>query len=165
MNELVGELGGAITFTDSANFTAPDITDEMVALAEERLGVRLPASYVRLLRIQNGGEPVRHCYPMPFPTSWAEDHIDVGAILGIGGTRGIDAEVGGSNYMIAEWGYPPIGVVICDTPSGGDDTVMLDYSSSGPEPAVVYVDEDRVPQRIADTFDEFLAKLIKCPTA
>jgi hypothetical protein len=168
MNEPVGDDRAATTFTDSASFTGPDLTNEMVALAEERLGVRLPASYVRLLRDRNGGEPVRHCYRTPFPTSWAEDHIDVGAILGIGGTRGIDVDTGGlpaSPYMVAEWGYPPVGIVICATPSGGHDTVMLDYTGGGPEPAVVYVDEDRVPRRIAQTFDEFLANLIECPTA
>jgi hypothetical protein len=105
---------------------------------------------------------------MQSPTSWAEDHIDIGAILGIGGPWGIDADIGGipsSRYMVTEWGYPPIGIVICATPSGGHDTVMLDYSAAGSEPAVVYVDEDRVPQRIADTFEEFLANLIDCPTA
>jgi hypothetical protein len=42
--------------------------------------------------------------------------------------------------------------------------VLLDYSESGPEgePAVVYVDEDRVPRRIADSFDEFLQRLVPC---
>jgi hypothetical protein len=154
-----------IEFTESDYFTGPKTTDEMIAVAEARLGVRLPAAYVRLLSVRNGGEPVRHCYPVPFPTSWADDHIDVGAILGVGGERGIDADTCGaprSAYMVAEWGYPPVGVVICDTPSGGHDTVMLDYSGDDPEPAVVYVDEDREPRRIADTFEEFLANLADC---
>lgn len=36
-------------------------------------------------------------------------------------------------------------MVICDTPSAGHDTVMLDYSECGPEgePSVAYIDEDR----------------------
>jgi hypothetical protein len=56
-------------------------------------------------------------------------------------------------------------VVFCSTPSGGHDAVMLDYRDCGPEgePAVVYVDEDRVPQRIAGSFDEFVAGLMECP--
>jgi hypothetical protein len=156
-----------LELSDSELFTGPEITDQMISVAEERLGVRLPDSYVRLLRVRNGGEPVRHCYPVSFPTSWAEDHIDVGAILGIGGTQGIDAELFGtprSAYLVAEWGYPPIGIVICATPSGGHDTVMLDYSGGGIEPSVVYVDEDRLPRRIADTFEEFVANLAECPS-
>ena len=66
--------------------------------------------------------------------------------------------------MIAEWGYPEVGVVICDTPSGGHDTVMLDYSEFGPEgePAVVYIDEDRIPRRITDSFAEFVSQLTDC---
>jgi len=42
-------------------------------------------------------------------------------------------------------------VVICDTPSAGHDTVMLDYTDCAVdgEPAVAYIDEDRVPRRVA----------------
>jgi len=107
MSDQPLDRGSAIRFTGSDHFTGPAITDQTVSVAEERLGVRLPASYVRLLRVRNGGEPVRHCYPVPFPTSWAADHIDVGAILGIGGTRGIDADIDGtptSPHMVTEWG-------------------------------------------------------------
>ena len=41
---------------------------------------------------------------------------------------------------------------------------MLDYSESGPqgEPAVSYIDEDRVPRRIADSFSEFIVGLAEC---
>ncbi|WP_156038378.1 SMI1/KNR4 family protein [Actinoalloteichus caeruleus] len=68
----------------------------------------------------------------------------------------------GSADLIAEWGYPDVGVVICDMPSGGHDVVMLDYSQSGPygEPSVAYVDEDRIPRTVAGSFEEFLARLI-----
>jgi hypothetical protein len=62
--------------------------------------------------------------------------------------------------------YPDIGVVIGVTPMAGPDTVMLDYSSVGPggEPAVVYVGEDRVPRRVADSFGEFVDGLVSCDT-
>jgi SMI1-KNR4 cell-wall len=151
----------SLEFHDSPNFTGPDLTDEMIAEAERVLGVRLPVSYLAILRVRNGGKPLRHCHPTAFPTSWAPNHIDIGAIRGIGGTWGIDNPRVGSAYLIKEWGYPDIGIVICRTPSGGHDTVMLDYSV-GPEPAVVYVDAERVPRRIAATFDEFVANLTDC---
>jgi hypothetical protein len=150
-------------FTDSTYYTGPPLTDEAVRQAEETLGYRLPKAYVDLLRVRNGGVPQRKAVPTSFPTSWAPDHMQVKAIRGIGGEWGIDSTTGlGSADMITEWGYPKIGVVIAQTPSGGHDTVMLDYSASGPggEPAVVYIDEDRVPRRIADSFEEFLAKLV-----
>ena len=144
-------------------FTGPPIDDEAVRRAEAALGVRLPAAYVDALRERNGGVLLRSCFPTDFETSWAPDHFEVRALRGIGGDEGIDSDTG-SEYLIAEWDYPDIGVVICDMPSGGDDVVMLDYSHSGPdgEPAVAYVDEDRLPRRVADTFQEFLDRLRPC---
>jgi hypothetical protein len=63
--------------------------------------------------------------------------------------------------MIDEWGYPPVGVVICDTPAAGHDAVMLDYTGPG-EPTVAYIDEDRIPRRVADSFADFLDALKNC---
>jgi len=39
-----------------------DLTDEMVAEAERVLGLKLPASYLAILRMQNGGTPYRDEY-------------------------------------------------------------------------------------------------------
>lgn len=142
------------------DFTGPPVDADRIRLAAEELGVRLPRSYVEVISQRNGGYLRHGCYPTEFPNSWAPDHIEVRALVGIGGDTGIES----SPYLIAEWGYPDVGVVIAELPSGGHDTVMLDYSESGPqgEPAVVYVDEDRVPRRIANSFDEFLAGLVPC---
>ena len=149
-------------FTESNYYTGPDLTDDMVAEAEARLGYRLPKSYLQLLRIRNGGVPERCCFKTTFATSWAHDHIKIDAILGIGGPWGIDAGPQSSAEMITEWGYPAIGIVICDLPSGGHDTVMLDYSQHDPEPQVVYIDEDRSPRVLAPSFAQFLEGLIEC---
>lgn len=153
-------------FGDSDYFTGPPVTAEAVQAAERSLGVRLPASYVALLGERNGGAPKLECFPTPFATSWAPDHIAIDAILGVGGEWGIDDNSLGSRSMIEEWGYPDVGVVICSTPSAGHDTVMLDYRQCGPEgePGVMYVDEDRAPQRIAGSFEEFIAALMECPS-
>jgi hypothetical protein len=154
------ELGGV--FTDATYYRGPPLTDAAIDAAEAALGRRLPATYVQLLRVQNGGSLVKRCVATPYATSWAPDHIEVTALFGIGGERGIDTEFG-SDYLVREWGYPPVGVVIADMPSGGHDAVMLDYSDErSDEPAVVYVDEDRVPRPLADTFGEFLAVLRDC---
>ncbi|MFF3275900.1 SMI1/KNR4 family protein [Streptomyces chrestomyceticus] len=152
-------------FEGDAYYTGPQLDEDMVRQAEEDLGVLLPRSYVEVLLLQNGGTPQHRCYPTSFPTSWADDHFEISGIRGIGGAWGIDSSSGrGSSHLIAEWEYPEIGVVFCDTPSAGHDTVMLDYSECGPkgEPAIAYIDEDRVPRRIAESFDEFLARLIPC---
>ena len=134
----------------------------MIKRAEDHLGVVLPKSYLDVLRQRNGGVPIRRCVPTPFTTSWAADHFKIAALLGLGGPRGIDTPGLGSPYLIKEWGYPDIGIVICDMPSGGHDAVMLDYTAEG-EPAVAYIDEDRLPRRVAGSFSEFGALLTECP--
>jgi len=131
--------------------------EELVAAAELSLGVKLPESYIQLLRMRNGGRPVNRRVCTPFRTSWSRDGFEIHSIIGIGSSLGIDGEYG-SRYMIAEWDYPDVGIVIASTPSAGHDTVMLDYSKGG-EPSVIYVDEDRVPRAIAPNFAEFLAAL------
>lgn len=119
---------GARFFRKSDFFTGPQLTPEMVVAAEATLGYVLPAAYLALLTERNGGSPIRQCFPTTFATCWAPHHFEVDAIVGIGGTWGVDSESLGSRRMISEWGYPDIGVVIGHTPSGGHDTVMLDYN-------------------------------------
>ncbi len=143
-----------IEFEDEPDYTGPEFTDITVADVEESLGRKRPSSYLELLRMQNGGVPTRRCYRTEFETSWAPNYFEIAGILGIG-VRGIE----NSPHMITEWGYPDIGIVICAMPSGGHDAVMLDYRSSSSEPAVVYVDEDRLPRIVALTFAEFLQRL------
>lgn len=151
---------------DESNFyTGPPLDESMVRRAEQDLGVRLPGRYVNALHQRNGGSLRNKCYPTDFPTSWASDHFEVKALLGIGGKWGIDSTSElGSSYLINEWGYPDIGIVICLTPSAGHDTVMLDYSTCGPcgEPTVTYIDEDRVPRQVSGSFGEFLDRLVPC---
>jgi hypothetical protein len=151
-------------FDDGDSWTGPPLTDAMVSSAERTLAVKLPESYLELLRYQNGGVLRRNCFRTSFPTSWSHDHFSLVTILGIGGEFGIDTDHRGSSYLIQEWGYPEIGVVIGVTESAGPDTVMLDYRECGPagEPAVSYVGEDRVPHVVARTFGEFIDGLLPC---
>ena len=150
-------------FSTNSKALGPTVSDVMVLEAEASLGVRLPRAYVALLRQQNGGVPARCCFPMTQRTSWAPDHFEVSSLLGVGFEEGIDGEYG-SRYLIGEWGYPDVGVVIFDTPSAGHDTVMLDYRECGSqgEPRVVYVDEDRIPLIVAPTFAAFIESLVEC---
>jgi hypothetical protein len=55
---------------------------------ERKLGFRLPASYVALLETRNGGTLLNTCFPTSEPTPWAEDHIMISGIKGIGGQWG-----------------------------------------------------------------------------
>lgn len=152
-------------FEDDDFYTSPPLDGDMLRRAEEDLGVRLPRSYVDVLFHRNGGLLRRRCCPTEFRTSWADNHFEILALLGIGGEWGVDSSSGrGSAYLITEWEYPEIGVVICHLPSAGHDTVMLDYSGCGPEgePSIAYIDEDRIPRHVANSFEEFIAQLVLC---
>jgi hypothetical protein len=153
-----------IEFEDDDYYTGAPLDAETVRHAEETLGVRLPRTYVDVLMRRNGGIPTRRCMPTAFATSWAPDHFEIQGLLGIGGEWGIDTLAAKGVGIVAEWEYPNIGVVICDLPSGGHDTVMLDYLECGPEgePAVAYIDEDRVPRRAAASFADFMSGLVDC---
>lgn len=146
---------------DALEYDRPPFSMKLLAHAERALGYKLPASYVRLLEIENGGYVTRPIYPTDEPTGWAEDHVYFDRVMGLGGDDGIDGPTG-SAYLIGEWGYPDVGVVIS---SNGPTAFMLDYSESGRggEPRVIYVDvesggEPRVLV-LAPDFETFLSGL------
>lgn len=143
---------------------APD--DALVASIEAELGgYRLPAAYVELARHRNGGLLKRCCFPMTEPTNWADDHIMVTSLYPIGRTATY-ALCGrlGSSFMLSEWGYPPIGICIGDTPTAGHEQIMLDYRACGKqgEPQVVYVDQedDYRIVFVARDFESFIKGLV-----
>ena len=139
-------------------------SDELIASVEDELGYKLPAAYIWLMKQHNGGIPVNTCYPCDEPTCWAEDHVAITGIFGIGREKSCSlcGELG-SQFMIDEWEYPAIGVAICDCPSAGHDMIFLDYRACGSqgEPAVVHVDpeNDYKITHLADSFEEFLNAL------
>lgn len=139
--------------------------DELIASVEQELGYKLPASYIWLMKRHNGGIPARTCFPTDEPTSWAEDHVAITGIMGIGREKrySLCGELG-SRFMIDEWEYPDIGVAICDCPSAGHDMIFLDYRECGPkgEPKVVHIDQecDYEITPLADTFEDFIRGLV-----
>jgi len=151
---------------DVSDYTGPSLTPQMVRAAEEALGYKLPGSYLQLLGIMNGGRPRRRCLPMSVRTSWAEDHICIEYLLGIGYDNGIDGKFG-SRYMIDEWACPEVGILIADTPSAGHDWIALDYRECGPagEPSVVHIElesETPVVTPAAPDFATFAQALVDC---
>ena len=142
--------------------TGPPLTDEMIEEAESTLGYKLPVAYLRLVRIRNGGYPLKFCFPTTTPTSWAIDHIQISTLYGVGSTWGI----GKSPKIVRERGYPDVGIVIADTPTGCDDAVMLDYRECGPggEPRVVYVEAfgSATATVLAPNFESFVDGLVDC---
>ncbi len=66
--------------------------------------------------------------------------------------------------MKNDWGYPDIGVAICDTPSAGHEMIFLDYRECGRqgEPKVVHIDQelDYEITLLADNFEDFIRGLV-----
>jgi hypothetical protein len=158
------------SFWDDSDYALEDyveapFTSEELAAMEQELGYKLPAAYVELMKTHNGGIPVNTRFPTTEATSWAEDHIAITGLAGIGRTKpnSLGGEFG-SQFMLDEWGYPAIGVCICDCPSAGHDMVMLDYSACGPqgEPTVVHVDQeaDYAITYLAPNFEAFIRGLV-----
>jgi SUKH superfamily protein len=143
------------------SYVLPPPSDALIASVEAELGYRLPASYVALMRTHNGGLPRNTCCPAPSRTTWAEDHVAVHGIMGIGHDG--PYTLAGSGFWIGEWGYPAIGVYFADCPSAGHDMIAFDYRTCGPdgEPQVVHVDQE-VDYRItvlAPDFGSFVRAL------
>ncbi|BFT72680.1 hypothetical protein PAENIP36_41220 [Paenibacillus sp. P36] len=140
-------------------------SDELIKSIEKELNYKLPTSYVSLMKVQNGGIPKNTCFPTTSPTSWAEDHIAITGIMGIGRTKSYSLCGNlGSQFMIDDWQYPAIGIVICDCPSAGHDVIMLDYRKCGKdgEPEVVHVDQecDYHITFLAKDFETFIMGLV-----
>lgn len=169
MSDFPDDIDLQAFWNDSAyarkEFTDVPPSDALIAELEAELGYRLPASYVAFMRRHNGGTPHRCCFPTEEPTSWAEDHAAITGFLSIGRHKrySLCGELG-SRFMMQEWGYPDIGVYICDCPSAGHDMVALDYRACGPqgEPQVVHVDQegDYHITVLARNFETFVRGLV-----
>ena len=140
-------------------------SDKLIEDIETELGYKLPDSYIELMLTQNGGIPLNTCFPTNEDTSWAEDHVAVSGILGIGRDRtySLCGELG-SKFMMEEWEYPDIGIYFGNCPSAGHDMICLDYRKCGKggEPQVVHVDQedDYKITFLADNFKEFVFGLV-----
>ncbi|WP_246703385.1 MULTISPECIES: SMI1/KNR4 family protein [unclassified Rhizobium] len=155
-------------FWDDSEFARKEyldepLTDSLLSSVQTQLGYKLPSAYVALMRQQNGGMPIRREHRVASPTSWANDHIAITGIFGIGCTKGSLASSMGNQFWIDDWDYPPIGIYFCDCPSAGHDMLCLDYRECGPEgkPRVVHVDEafDYRITMVAQNFETFVKGL------
>ena len=73
------------------------------------------------------------------------DEVSITGIMGVDPDKiySLCGELG-SKFMIEEWGYPDLGIAICDCPSAGHDMIFLDYRNCGKdgEPEVVHIDQE-----------------------
>lgn len=145
-------------FWRSNFYKHPPLTDEVVAVAERELGVKLPAEYVALLRIQNGGYTYGFGFPMSEPTTWAEDHVLLRDLAGIVTDPKIRTaqNILKTTYMTEEWGLPQRQALLT---GDGHWWITLDYRN-GDVPSVAWIDvECGQDIQIAPSFAAFLEGL------
>ena len=141
------------------SYIGKPVTDKDIKDAEAELGYTLPAAYIELLNNHNGGVLNKNCF-----INNEGDCVYVTGIYGIDRDKknSIFGQFG-NEFWISKWEYPPIGVVIADTISGGHDMIFLDYRECGPtgEPKVVRVDQegDDSITLLADNFGDFIKNL------
>ncbi|MDG9727775.1 SMI1/KNR4 family protein [Streptomyces sp. DH41] len=118
----------------------PPLTDAVVQDAERRLGVRLPAALLEILRLQNGGlvADAWNAFPTDAPTSWSENHVPFDDMRGIGRDDGQPSLLD-SGYLVEEWGLPSPLVLLS---GDGHCWIALDYRTCGErgEPSVTWFD-------------------------
>ena len=141
------------------SYIGKPVTDKDIKDAETELGYTLPAAYIELLNNHNGGVLNKNCFIN-----------NDGECVYVTGIYGIDRDKKksifgefGNEFWMSKWEYPPIGVVVADTISGGHDMIFLDYRECGPtdEPKVVRVDQegDYSITLLADSFGDFIKQL------
>lgn len=149
---------------DSTRSKGRPVTDEMFHEVEHKLGFKLPAAYIELIRSQNGGSPKLRGYRVDNSSSSLK-RVDLEEVLGC--DKEIETSLsgpGGCELMMDEWEYPRIGLYFANCPSGGHDMICLDYRSCGVagEPVVSHVDQE-LDYRIvviAPNFETFVRNLI-----
>ncbi|PVY37962.1 SMI1/KNR4 family protein [Pontibacter virosus] len=113
-------------FWDSNYYNHPDLTDEMVEMAEKELGLKLPSLLIEFLKVQNGGYTKGFAYPMKQRTTWAEDHVPLSELFGIVTEKSFKTaqNILATHYMTKEWGLPEKQVLLA---GDGHWWITLDY--------------------------------------
>ncbi|OZB93640.1 SMI1/KNR4 family protein [Paenibacillus sp. XY044] len=149
---------------DSESYVSAPPTDDLIDSVQEELVFKLPAFYVQMMKIHNGGIPRSRYFPLGEAADGAPSGVRITGMLGIGRDKPKSlCGASGSRSIIENGGYPEFGVVICDGPQESG-VVMLDYRGSGNdgEPEVVHVDQanGRRITRLAPDFETFVRGLV-----
>ena len=127
-------------------YLQPELTDEALAAAEKKLGYRLPAEYIDLLRIQNGG----------YIRFEGLDGLN-SQLFGIGpyfpNIEEMDWAIYGGELTIQLHGLVPVD-------GDGHWFLCLDYRTSEQQPRITWIstESDR-EERIADSFADYLDQM------
>lgn len=145
------------SFWGSNYYDNPPVTDEDIAKAEAHFGQKLPAEYLDLIRVQNGGYTQGLAFPTSRPTTWAKDHVPFDEMGGIVFGDVPMHSIMATDYLKDEWGLPPNQILLA---GDGHTWISLDYRS-GPVPKVTWIDVECEEELVlAESFGQFVAGLV-----
>ncbi|RRJ62736.1 SMI1/KNR4 family protein [Paenibacillus oralis] len=149
---------------DTEKYVSAPPSDELIASVEEELVFKLPAFYVQMMKIHNGGVPRNRFFPLGEASGGTKGNIEITGILGIGREKKHSlCGTAGSRFRIDNEGYPEFGVIIGECPAESG-VVMLDYRESGNdgEPEVVHVDKGNrfKVTKLTPSFEAFIRGLV-----
>ena len=156
-------INGLFADYDEGFHSTQAVTPERIAQVEAALGYPLPASYIALMTLHNGGSLNRYIYRYP-EEDGSESELLVHDISGIGfdGDSTLCGACGSRFWEDPDnWGYPPIGIYFAEEDSG-HGLFALDYRNlpADDEPPVVNIYHDGMTiTRIAAHFAEFVRRL------
>ena len=138
--------------TEIEAYKLASLTKDDIKNAEQLLNIKLPEAYIKLMLEQNGGVPIHQSFPCNNPNGWAEDHVPVHEIYGIG-----EDGILQSQYLIKEWDLPNNVVLFS---GDGHSWLAMDYRQTKKNPPIIWIDtEQDTIIEIADDFSSFLEGL------
>jgi hypothetical protein len=153
---------------NSTHLDGDPVTDDMFHEVEQRLGFKLPASYIELIRSQNSTSTTLRGYRAE--NSSTVKRINFEELSGSGpcvDSSSSSSDNDESELMveeICEWEYPRIGLFFGNCLPSDQDMIFLDYRQSGVagEPTVSHMDPefDSRTVVIAPNFEIFVRNLV-----
>ena len=143
------------------------VTEQLIAQTEAELGYKLPADYIALMRLHNGGLLARSVFSYLETDQNGKEYACELLVRGISGMGFKNAcalcgEMGSRFWEDpANWNYPHIGIYFAEEESG-HGLYALDYRECGPdgEPAVINIYHEGFKiTRLADNFADFVRNL------
>lgn len=146
-------------FWDNNYYNHPELTDALIQNAEKELKVKLPSSFIDLLKIMNGGYTIGFLFPIKTETAWAGNYIPLPSLNGIVVDTDIETTLNilDTPYMTKEWGLPEKQVLLS---GDGHCWITLDYRNID-TPTIRWIDVDAQEDvHVANSFEDFLKGLL-----
>ncbi len=136
------------------DYTLDDLVQDDIILAEKHFNVKLPQSYIDLLKIKNGGTLQYNALPLKQNHDEDDNYLIIEYLFGIKQGEGILQ----TKYFVEEWKIDRENIIILS--GDGHEWLALDYNESSSKPSVIYIfSEENKFIRLFDSFDEMLDNL------